>query len=160
MNIGNHQNCAEQCYQQLLRPQFSWILWSTDHPWININWFKTPAESPDLNVIENVWAAMKSYMGNEAPRTQDPLFATLLTFWNSHLNPAQWNRYINHIHKVIPKVIEVQGGFPAINNFKCLNNFMWGHIGTRLVQFQGAKCCVNIEKHRVSQPPTLLTLER
>ena len=77
----------------------------------NINWFKTPAESPDLNVIENVWAAMKSYTGNEAPRTQDALVATLLRFWNSHLNPAQCNRYINHIYKVIPKVIEVHGGF-------------------------------------------------
>ena len=77
----------------------------------NINWFKTPAESPDLNVIENVWAAMKRYVGKEAPRTQDELVASLLRFWKCHLTVAQCRRYVDHIHKVIPKVIEANGGF-------------------------------------------------
>ena len=77
----------------------------------NINWFKTPPESPDLNVIENVWAAMKRYVGNEAPRTQDALVATILRFWNVHVTVEQCNRYINHIYKVIPRVIAVEGGF-------------------------------------------------
>ena len=63
-----------------------------------------------VNVIENVWASMKSGSGNEASRTQDALVATLLRFWNTHLTVAQCNRYVNHIYKVIPKVIEIRGG--------------------------------------------------
>ena len=77
----------------------------------NINWFRTPAESPDLNMIENVWAALKGYVGKEAPRTQDSLCATILRFWHMHLTVEQCQRYVDHIHKVIPKVIEANGGF-------------------------------------------------
>ena len=29
-----------------------------------INWWKTPASSPDLNPIENVWGSMKQYLKN------------------------------------------------------------------------------------------------
>ena len=46
----------------------------------HINWFKTPPESPDLNVIECVWSAMKQYVSKENPRTQDALVATILRF--------------------------------------------------------------------------------
>ena len=28
----------------------------------NINWFRTPASSPDLNPIENIWGSMKEYL--------------------------------------------------------------------------------------------------
>ena len=77
----------------------------------NINWFKTPAESPDLNMIENVWSAMKHCVGKENPRTQNELVATLLRFWSNHLTVDQCNRYINHIYRVIPKVIAVDGGY-------------------------------------------------
>ena len=74
-----------------------------------INWFKTPAESPDLNVIENVWAALKKHVGKENPRTRDALAVSVIKFWESHLTKDQCNRYINHIYQVMPKVIEVNG---------------------------------------------------
>ena len=76
-----------------------------------INRYKTPAESPDLNVIENVWAAMKHEVARKQPRSQDELVATLKSFWTNHLTVNQCNRYINHIYRVIPKVISVKGSY-------------------------------------------------
>ena len=38
----------------------------------NINWCKTPAESPDLNPIENIWHELKEYICQELkPKTKE-----------------------------------------------------------------------------------------
>lgn len=74
-----------------------------------VNWFRTPAESPDLNPIENVWASLKYYLRNEyKPSNLETLVAGIKTFWKS-MTPGVCRKYIGHIQKVIPKVIEVNG---------------------------------------------------
>ena len=55
-----------------------------------INWWRTPPESPDLNP------------GNE-------LINGIKTFWGTRVTTAKCNRYIDHLKKVAPKVIE-RGG--------------------------------------------------
>ena len=30
--------------------------------WNNVNWWKTPAEPPDLNPIENLWHELKGFL--------------------------------------------------------------------------------------------------
>ena len=76
----------------------------------NINWWKTPAESPDLNPIQNLWHEMKPYVRTQVkPYTKDDLVQGLQAFWKI-VTPEKCQRYILHINKVIPKVIECNGG--------------------------------------------------
>ena len=78
----------------------------------NVNWWCTPPESPDLNPIELVWGSMKQYLRNiYKPHNLEQLKAGIERFWLS-LTPQVCRRYINHLHKVIPKIVEV-GGEPS-----------------------------------------------
>ena len=75
----------------------------------DVNWFKTPAESPDLNPIENVWASLKYYLRHQyKPTNMETLIDEIKRFWKS-MTPAVCRKYIGHVQKVIPKVIEVAG---------------------------------------------------
>ena len=76
----------------------------------DINWFKTPASSPDLNPIENLWHTLKDYLRIEyKPRNLAQLKEGIKSFWST-LTPEKCSKYIGHLKKVIPKVIEEQGG--------------------------------------------------
>lgn len=74
-----------------------------------IKWWKTPAESPDLNPIENVWGSLKTYLRTEyKPKNLQDLKNGILQFWKQ-MTPTVCQKYISHLHKVIPKVIELNG---------------------------------------------------
>ena len=71
-----------------------------------VNWWATPPESPDLNPIENIWGSLKQYLWNVyQPKHLDELKEGIKQFWAT-LTPDICARYIMHLKKVIPKVIE------------------------------------------------------
>ncbi|KAL0152520.1 hypothetical protein M9458_052243 [Cirrhinus mrigala] len=69
-----------------------------------INWVKTPAESPDMNPIEMVWHALKDYIRKEAKPTTN---SAINKFWFEEFT---CNKYINRLFKVLPAVVDHQGG--------------------------------------------------
>jgi len=74
-----------------------------------INWWKTPAESPDCNPIENLWHEMKEYLRREVkPTTKQALVDGIQEFWTT-VDVAKCTKYIHHLRKVIPRVIELKG---------------------------------------------------
>ena len=75
----------------------------------NINWWATPPESPDLNPIENLWGSLKQFLRTtHKPKTLGEFKEGVLKFWQS-LTPEVCRKYIGHLHKVIPKVIALEG---------------------------------------------------
>ena len=57
----------------------------------NINWWRTPPESPDLNPIENLWHKLKDFLWAKVKPAE--LKAGIKTFWAT-VTPA---KYIGHL---------------------------------------------------------------
>lgn len=76
----------------------------------NIPWWPTPAESPDLNPIEMLWHELKHCLRTELkPYTLDDLKRMIKSFWRDRVTPEKCQRYIAHIQKVLPVVLQVEG---------------------------------------------------
>ena len=75
----------------------------------HINWWRTPPESPDLNPIENLWHELKEHIrARVKPRNLDELVNGIKEFWST-VNKEKCCKYISHLRKVIPRVIELEG---------------------------------------------------
>lgn len=76
----------------------------------DLNHFKNPAQSPDLNPIELVWHDLKTYLANEIqPNTVLELTNGIKRFWNNLVTIDYCNNKINHLFRVIPKCIRLNG---------------------------------------------------
>ena len=75
----------------------------------DIHWWRTPAESPDLNPIENLWHELKEFIRREVkPRNKQQLCDGIIEFWRT-VDVRKCEKYIKHLKKVIPQVIELNG---------------------------------------------------
>ena len=63
----------------------------------DINWWKTPAESSDLNPIENLWHELKDFIRRETkPKTKEELVTGIINFWDT-VTIEKCTKCINHL---------------------------------------------------------------
>ena len=75
----------------------------------DINWWKTSAESPEMNPIENLRHELKEPIRREIkPTTKQELIDGINHLWAT-VDRHKCRPYINHVKKVLPRVIELNG---------------------------------------------------
>ncbi len=79
--------------------------WFNDHGVGVLDW---PANSPDLNPIENLWGIVKRKMRDTRPNNADDLKATVKETWAS-IPPQQCHKLITSMPRRIEAVIKAKG---------------------------------------------------
>ncbi len=99
---------ADFIFQQDLAPAHtakSTKSWLNDHGVGVLDW---PANSPDLNPIENLWGIVKRKMRDTRPNNADDLKATVKETWAS-IPPQQCHKLITSMPRRIEAVIKAKG---------------------------------------------------
>ncbi len=99
---------ADFIFQQDLAPAHttkSTKSWLNDHGVGVLDW---PANSPDLNPIDNLWGIVKRKIRNKRPKNPDELKATVKETWAS-IPPQQCHKLITSMPRRIEAVIKAKG---------------------------------------------------
>ena len=90
----------------------------------DINWWKTPAESPDLNPIENLWHELKEFIRRETkPKTKEELVTGIINFWDT-VRVEKCTKYINHLKKLYLRSLNLMVKLLDTN---CMCTFIISH---------------------------------
>ncbi len=79
--------------------------WLNEHGVGVLDW---PANSPDLNPIDNLWGIVKRKMRNKRPKNADELKATVKETWAS-IPPQQCHKLITSMPRRNEAVIKAKG---------------------------------------------------
>ena len=75
-----------------------------------INHYQAPAQSPDLNPIEMVWNDLKFYLCTiYKPANKDDMIEGILKFWRDFVTIDYCNKKIDHIERVMKRVVALRG---------------------------------------------------
>ncbi len=77
--------------------------------------FDWPANSLDLNLIENLWSIVKRKMRNKRPKNADELKATFKETW-AFIPPQQCHKLITSMPRRIEAVIKAKGPLTNIEH--------------------------------------------
>ncbi len=104
---------ADLIFQQDLAPAHTakgTKSWFNDHGVTVLDW---PANSPDLNPIENLWGIVKRKMRDTRPNNADDLKAAIKATWAS-IPPQQCHKLITSMPRRIEAVIKAKWVLPSI----------------------------------------------
>ncbi len=79
--------------------------WLNDHGVGVLDW---PANSPDLDPIENLWGIVKRKLRNKRQKNADELKATVKETWSS-IPPQQSHKLVTSMPRQIEAVIKAKG---------------------------------------------------
>ncbi len=116
-SADKHYGDADFIFQQDLAPAHTakgTKSWFNDHGVTVLDW---PANSSDLNPIENLWGIVKRKMRDTRPNNADEVKATVKETWAS-IPPQQCHKLITSMPRRIEAVIKAKG---APTKY-------WGHI--------------------------------
>ncbi len=88
--------------------------WFNDRGVTKLDW---PANSPDLNPIENIWGIVKRKMRDNRPNNADDLKAAIKATWAS-VTPKQCHRLIASMPRRIDAIIHAKGD--PIQSIECI----------------------------------------
>ncbi len=90
---------ADFIFQQVLAPAKDTKSWFSDHGVTVLDW---PANSPDLNPIENLWGIVKRKMRGTRPTNADDPKAAIKATWAS-ITPEQCHR-LNRVKEYMKRI--------------------------------------------------------
>jgi transposase len=100
---------SEYIFQQDNDPKYTAKLTTRFLDGKGIKTLPWPAQSPDMNPIENLWGLIKAKIGEKCPRNINELKQVILEEWNN-IGPKMCQKYAESFRKRTKELLKARGG--------------------------------------------------